>query len=236
MNLTPASMSDIEDYRTYLATHAPIAEVETRFLDPAHDLICLAPDRAPSSTYSRSPSPLSETSDGLLTPVPHRLTFSAGNRHSRSSSCSSNPAPMYAKARDILPPSPPSPQQQREHPDHASNSSAADNKHDLQTHPNTNTPISAATATHAPLNHHHHETTTTTTATTTNLHPHSEPTTNLDSRPQNPLLTTLAVILLPLLAFSLTTDSAGRMAVLFVAGLAVSALRRGVDGGVGDTT
>lgn len=35
------SAADIDSYRTYLATHAPIIEPETRFLDAASDLVCL---------------------------------------------------------------------------------------------------------------------------------------------------------------------------------------------------
>lgn len=35
------SPADIDSYRTYLATHAPIIEPETRFLDAASDLVCL---------------------------------------------------------------------------------------------------------------------------------------------------------------------------------------------------
>ncbi|KAI0838529.1 hypothetical protein F5Y06DRAFT_296606 [Hypoxylon sp. FL0890] len=35
------TMEDIQEYRSYLATHAPIAEVETRFLDATDDLISL---------------------------------------------------------------------------------------------------------------------------------------------------------------------------------------------------
>ncbi|KAI1139412.1 hypothetical protein F5Y05DRAFT_412513 [Hypoxylon sp. FL0543] len=35
------TMEDIQEYRSYLATHTPIAEVETRFLDAADDLISL---------------------------------------------------------------------------------------------------------------------------------------------------------------------------------------------------
>lgn len=209
-------MPDIEDYRTYLATHNPIAEIETRFLDPADDLICLAPDRAPSSTYSRSPSPISEASDGLLTPVPHRLTFSAGKRHSRSSSCSSNPVSVSPKARDI---SQPSLMYQHRPADHLTHSSTTDEKHGVHSSSNT---IKAA-ATHAPVNHPHE-----TKNTTTSTHPVAEvPPTHSDFHPQTTLLSTFVVILLPVLMFPLITDSTGRMAVLLVAGLVVSALRRG---------
>ncbi|KAI0179636.1 hypothetical protein GGR52DRAFT_568408 [Hypoxylon sp. FL1284] len=38
------TLEDIHEYRTYLATHAPIAEVETHFLDVTDDLVCLNDD------------------------------------------------------------------------------------------------------------------------------------------------------------------------------------------------
>ncbi|KAK3384844.1 hypothetical protein B0H63DRAFT_393730 [Podospora didyma] len=77
-SLPPASMSDVEDYRTYLATHNPIAEIETRFLDPAEDLVCLAPHRSPTSSYSDSSSLSSQYfphSDDALTPMPRKMSF-----------------------------------------------------------------------------------------------------------------------------------------------------------------
>lgn len=40
--LPSAELADVEAYRTYLATDNPIAEMETRFLDPTDDLVCLA--------------------------------------------------------------------------------------------------------------------------------------------------------------------------------------------------
>lgn len=39
--MPPPTLEDIHEYRTYLATHAPIAEVETHFLDATDDLVCL---------------------------------------------------------------------------------------------------------------------------------------------------------------------------------------------------
>ena len=96
LNLPPASSVDTEDYRTYLATHNPIAEMETRFLDSTADLICMAPSHPPGSSYSRSRSSLSEASeDGLLTPVPRKLTFPS--HHTRSSSSSSSQLPFSPK-------------------------------------------------------------------------------------------------------------------------------------------
>ena len=44
-NLPAPAPSDIQTYRTYLSTHTPIAENETRFLDPTEDLVSLAPRR-----------------------------------------------------------------------------------------------------------------------------------------------------------------------------------------------
>jgi hypothetical protein len=103
-SLPPASMSDIEDYRTYLATHNPIAEIETRFLDPTRDLICLDPTRGHLPEYSPSHSSASSGWGELLTPMPHKTTFSTSNYptvsrgvHSRSTSASSLPPPFPPK-------------------------------------------------------------------------------------------------------------------------------------------
>ncbi|KAI3558570.1 hypothetical protein CABS01_07473 [Colletotrichum abscissum] len=57
---------DVDFYRAYLANHNPIVEIETRFLDPADDLVSLA--RPPSSSSSASSSSFS--SDDLRTPQP----------------------------------------------------------------------------------------------------------------------------------------------------------------------
>ncbi len=99
LNLPSASYADTEDYRTYLATHNPIAEIETRFLDSTADLVCLAPSNPSESSCSESRSSVSETSDGLLTPVPHRLTFPS--HHTRSSSTSSSHPPSSPKPRRL---------------------------------------------------------------------------------------------------------------------------------------
>ena len=77
LDLPPAAMPDIEDYRTYLAIHNPIAEIETRFLDTPKDLVCLTSTQAPASNRSvySSSGATSPVSDGLLTPVPYKTTF-----------------------------------------------------------------------------------------------------------------------------------------------------------------
>ncbi len=87
--LAPASLVDIEDYRTYLATESPIAEIETRFLDPTDDLVCLTPkSRSPSPGSSRAYSPFS---DDALTPMPRKMTFgSSAGPTSRPSTQSSS--------------------------------------------------------------------------------------------------------------------------------------------------
>ncbi|KAK0712933.1 hypothetical protein B0T26DRAFT_349140 [Lasiosphaeria miniovina] len=75
-HLSRAAMADVEDYRTYLATQNPIAEIETRFLDPAEDLVCLAPDRPPASISDSSSSAMSPAiSDDALTPMPRKMSF-----------------------------------------------------------------------------------------------------------------------------------------------------------------
>ncbi|KAK0611994.1 hypothetical protein B0T14DRAFT_339562 [Immersiella caudata] len=75
--LPSASLSDIETYRTYLATRNPIAEIETRFLDPTDDLVCLSSAktsrRSSSSSSSSTSSPA--LSEDMLTPMPLKTTF-----------------------------------------------------------------------------------------------------------------------------------------------------------------
>lgn len=62
-NLPSPDLADVETYRTYLATDNPIAEIETRFLDPTDDLVSLAPDSRPQHR-PRSDSSSSSSSYG----------------------------------------------------------------------------------------------------------------------------------------------------------------------------
>ncbi|OIW26854.1 hypothetical protein CONLIGDRAFT_683803 [Coniochaeta ligniaria NRRL 30616] len=55
-NLPPPELADVETYRTYLATDNPIAEIETRFLDPTDDLVSLAPGTGAHRPRSNSSS------------------------------------------------------------------------------------------------------------------------------------------------------------------------------------
>jgi hypothetical protein len=208
LNLPPASFGDIEDYRTYLATHNPIAEIETRFLDVAEDLVCLDPDRPPS--YSRSPSP-SKDSEGLLTPVPHRMRFTGRHsdvQHSRSASLSSSSGCESLSSRrgiDLRPPSGQTPGVFAE--------KAAQSKSE-------STPQAEDPEEGQGLGANIPQTFNPTTKTTT-AHQHV-PALTLE---QAALLSSIAIIL-PTLVFPLVSDFAARMAVVLVAGLAVSALRR----------
>lgn len=47
-SLPTPTLEDINQYRTYLATHNPIAELETRFLDAIDDLVCVT-DNLPAT-------------------------------------------------------------------------------------------------------------------------------------------------------------------------------------------
>jgi len=73
--LQRARFSDVEDYRTYLATRNPIAESETRFLDPIEDLICLVPDTDRSMGDETDLYSSYTTSDEAQTPMPRQTTF-----------------------------------------------------------------------------------------------------------------------------------------------------------------
>lgn len=55
-DLPEPSVSDVNEYRSYLATHQPITEVETRFLDTVDDLITLAAPKGPTASSSSSSS------------------------------------------------------------------------------------------------------------------------------------------------------------------------------------
>lgn len=60
-SLNPPSPSDVTNYRDYLHTAQPIADIETRFLDPADDLVSVcssapAPSVAPSQTQTLTPN------------------------------------------------------------------------------------------------------------------------------------------------------------------------------------
>lgn len=98
-------MSDVQTYRTYLATSNPITEIETRFLDPAEDLVSLAPSsrrsaHLPVSTTSDTDSSADyyfPPSDDILTPVPRRVMR---HHHHR---------PNTASPTTFPPPSPSSP-------------------------------------------------------------------------------------------------------------------------------
>ncbi|CAK7210389.1 hypothetical protein SBRCBS47491_000765 [Sporothrix bragantina] len=62
-HLASPTLSDIRDYRTYLDTQQPIAEIETRFLDASEDLVTLArPATQSSSSSSGMSSPASSAS------------------------------------------------------------------------------------------------------------------------------------------------------------------------------
>ncbi|KAK4446589.1 hypothetical protein QBC34DRAFT_304921 [Podospora aff. communis PSN243] len=115
--LPSASLSDVETYRTYLATRNPIAEIETRFLDPTDDLVCLSPPNNPSRRSSSSSSSSTSSpalSEDMLTPMPLKTTFGFSpsppdtggtNTHTNSTSPSrkqsiSSPLPLVNPTSD----------------------------------------------------------------------------------------------------------------------------------------
>lgn len=64
------SHSDVNEYRRYLATHQPVTEVESRFLDATDDLVTLAPPTTTTSSTSPAPSrTASPLSSGALAAV-----------------------------------------------------------------------------------------------------------------------------------------------------------------------
>ncbi|KAJ9145521.1 hypothetical protein NKR23_g5365 [Pleurostoma richardsiae] len=55
-DLPSPSLADVNEYRAYLVHESPIAEIETRFLEPIEDLVTLAPTPTSPSDSSRSSS------------------------------------------------------------------------------------------------------------------------------------------------------------------------------------
>lgn len=122
-DLPAPSLSDIAEYRAYLATHQPISEVETRFLDPTDDLISLAAspdddDRSAPSSPGRAGGPrhardflhsLRINDEPIVTPIPgtmhgnswlvrhNRLSHSHGSGSSRGSATSAGGSPRFAR-------------------------------------------------------------------------------------------------------------------------------------------
>ena len=79
-DLPSPALSEVHEYRTYLATHQPITEIETRFLDPVDDLVTLS-NRSMSAASSSAPASeaggmgrdyFQNLSDEALTPMPGR--------------------------------------------------------------------------------------------------------------------------------------------------------------------
>ena len=202
MSLSPASINDVEHYRTYLATHNPIAEIETRFLDPAEDLICLDPNGSQLPEYSPSYSYASSSSGGLLTPMPHKSTFSDPNHphifretHSRSTSSSSLPPPSLLEPQggEVLH----LPSRHFEDPATGAEYQADDNTTmttPTQTRPSTPREVSDDGTTAHPFG-------------------------------QNVILASFAIVL-PILTFLHITNSADSITVIFLAGLAVIMVAR----------
>lgn len=116
-SLPGPSPADIQNYRTYLAAHAPIAEPETRFLDAAGDLVCLdvfeddvADDDDDDDAASRAAEEYSDS--GKLTPVP--LPPPPPSDHSRAMALPPDlarpptpPPPARAQSPPLSPPAPP---------------------------------------------------------------------------------------------------------------------------------
>ncbi|KAI1207922.1 uncharacterized protein F4807DRAFT_170533 [Annulohypoxylon truncatum] len=84
------SLEDIHEYRSYLATHAPIAEIESRFLDISDDLICVSDEY--QEVVEDEPIP---------TPIPHPGFTMAEPR--AVSPIRSRPVSPYQQDRPVSP-------------------------------------------------------------------------------------------------------------------------------------
>jgi hypothetical protein len=84
--LPSPSLADIQDYRSYLATHSPIEEIETRFLDPTEDLVSLARPATSSdgANYEDAPTPMPRSAHATF--LPSSPASDAGSSASTSQS------------------------------------------------------------------------------------------------------------------------------------------------------
>lgn len=113
-HLASPTLSDISDYRSYLDTQQPIAEIETRFLDASEDLVTLAPLRhkrtllADASSGLNSPSSSTSSSSGsdacLLSASPYLKLLSQETTSTMDSMGHSGP--LFLGLRNNNPSSP----------------------------------------------------------------------------------------------------------------------------------
>ncbi|KAI0594004.1 hypothetical protein F4775DRAFT_586434 [Biscogniauxia sp. FL1348] len=69
-SLPTPTLADIHGYRGYLATHAPIAEAETRFLDATDDLVCVGePEENEMMTEAEEEEEEEEDEEEMATPM-----------------------------------------------------------------------------------------------------------------------------------------------------------------------
>ncbi|KIH93890.1 hypothetical protein SPBR_05653 [Sporothrix brasiliensis 5110] len=119
-HLPSPTLSDISDYRSYLDTQQPIAEIETRFLDAGEDLVTLAPPRhkrtrlsdEASSGLSSPSSATSSGSDARLSSSPSYLQslneepMPVQSMDSMNSMSMNRSSLLFPSARNSHPPSP----------------------------------------------------------------------------------------------------------------------------------
>lgn len=112
------SLSDVNEYRRYLATHQPVTEIEARFLDSTDDLVTLAPPTRSSPPPSRAPSPLSSGAMAAAAAAARdhhyyqalKSTLDAAENTTTSTSMPApTPAPPSASLQGISEPEPSSP-------------------------------------------------------------------------------------------------------------------------------
>lgn len=73
-DLPAPSLADVNDYRSYLATHQPITEVETRFLDTVDDLVTLAASNKDSPAPTANEEEATSSSSAAATAQQDKLT------------------------------------------------------------------------------------------------------------------------------------------------------------------
>ncbi|CAK7227777.1 hypothetical protein SCUCBS95973_006656 [Sporothrix curviconia] len=111
-HLASPTLSDIRDYRTYLDTQQPIAEIETRFLDASEDLVTLARPSAqslsPSSGMSSPASSASSSGGSYLLSHDAIRSIEHGHGHGHGHGQGVQTGPLFLRGTDNSN-SPPSP-------------------------------------------------------------------------------------------------------------------------------
>lgn len=102
-DLPAPSLSDVDEYRSYLATHQPITEVETRFLDTVDDLVTLAASKDKDKDSSPPPPPAAVSEQPPPPPPSAKITPATAQEYLDTFRMPGPPPPLQ---EDSVPPFP----------------------------------------------------------------------------------------------------------------------------------